>query len=206
MSTRADETAASADAEEQARANVYALLARLFAAPPDDALLQGIAAGNVASDAPEDGDSGEFARAWHDLVHAAGETSADAVSEEYRQLFVGSGRAEISLYVSAYGAGSGVDSPLVALRDFLAAHGLTRRSGVFEPEDHIAMLLEVMRYLIGEQRDNIDDQQLFFSQFIQSGGASLCNAIFAHPEAHFFRHLALLTKSFLCVEQDAFAM
>jgi TorA maturation chaperone TorD len=53
--------------EEAARANVYGLLARLFYAPPDAALLKSLA------DAPDiqAEDSGELASAWKALSRRA---------------------------------------------------------------------------------------------------------------------------------------
>ena len=95
---------------------------------------------------------------------------------------------------------------LVDLRSFLTEHGLQRRSGVNEPEDHIAMLFEIMRFLIQQQGSAIDEQKRFFERFIWSGGVSLCDAISEHPQARLFRPVARFTKSFLFVEHDAFDM
>lgn len=194
------------DAEEQARANVYALLARLFAAPADADLLRGIASGSHPGNDGQRQDTGEFALAWHELVNAAGAAQHAAVADEYQQLFVGTGRPEIALYVGAYTARTSVDSMLVDLRSFLAEHGLQRRSGVNEPEDHIAMLFEIMRFLIQEQHSAVDEQRRFFDRFIWTGGASLCDAISKHRGAQFFRPVARFTKCFLFVEHEAFDM
>ena len=194
------------DAQEQARANVYALLARLFVAPADADLLRGIASGDESGNDAQKQGSGEFALAWRDVVNAAGDAQERAVADEYQQLFVGTGRSEISPYVGAYTARSSVDSMLVDLRSFLTEHGLQRRSGVNEPEDHIAMLFEIMRFLIQQQGSAIDEQKRFFERFIWSGGVSLCDAISEHPQARFFRPVARFTKSFLFVEHDAFDM
>lgn len=200
------DAAVALEAEEQERANVYALLSRLFVAPADAGLLQGIASADGSGDEPEDSNAGDFELAWRDLMKAAVSTQASAVADEYHDLFVGTGRSEISLYVGAYTARSSVDSMLVALRDLLASHGLQRRAGVNEPEDHIAMLFEIMRYLIQEQHAGVDEQKRFFDQFVWSGGVALCDAISKHPQAKFFRPVALFTKNFLCVEHDAFDM
>ena len=54
--------------EEQARANLYGLLARLFYAPPDAALLQGIAAEKM---------EGELAAEWDALARAAAAADAE---------------------------------------------------------------------------------------------------------------------------------
>ncbi len=201
-----DETAVALGPEEQARANVYALLARLFVAPADADLLRRIASGDESGNDAQKQDSGEFALAWRELVNAAGDAQDSAVADEYQQLFVGTGRSEISLYVGAYTARMSVDTMLVDLRRFLNERGLQRRTGVNEPEDHIAMLFEIMRFLIQEQTSAVDQQKRFFNRFIWSGGQSLCNAISEHPQARFFRPVARLAKCFLFVEHDAFDM
>lgn len=206
MSTTTDSSLPALQAEEQARADFYGLLSRLFASPADGELLRGIASGPVSETRTQDEGVGDFMRAWRELVALAATTDEAAVAEEYSELFVGSGRAEISLYIGAYTARSSVDTPLVALRSWLASHGLRRQSGVHEPEDHAAMLFEIMRYLIAEARSDIDQQKTFFDTFLWSGGPLLCDAISGHPRAQFYRPVARFAKNFLFVEHDAFDM
>jgi TorA maturation chaperone TorD len=211
------------DDEDQARANFYALLARLFYAPPDARLLHSIATSDDADEAPSEtggvsstAESGELTEsrettgsldlAWQDLVTAAARADEGEVADEFETLFGGSGRSEVSLYVGAYTARSSVDTKLVALREFLAAHGIQRQAAVHEPEDHVAMLFEVMRYLICEQPGDIEEQKSFFDRFVWSGGTALCDAINAHEGAQYFVHVAGFAKSFLLVEHDAFEM
>jgi len=192
--------------EERARGDVYALLSRLFAAPVDDRLLRSISASAQANDGQTHEKPGEFAVAWRDLMTNAGTASETAVADEYHALFLGAGRPEISPYLGAYVARSSVDTPLVALRRFLASHGLQRQAGVHEPEDHFAMLLEIMRFLICEERAALDEQKWFFDQFVWSGGVSLCDAISGHSRAQFYRSVALFTREFLLIEHNAFGM
>lgn len=210
MSQTADQPQNVLDIEEQGRANFYALLARLFYAPPEDTFLRSIATSGDDLDTDEDSDeaskAGSLESAWLDVVGVAASADADSVADEYNELFVGSGRAEISLYVGAYTARSNVDTNLVALRETLASHGLARQSTVHEPEDHIAMLFEVMRFLISEQQAGIDEQRSFFDGFVWSGALSLCDAISNHDRADFFRHVAAFAKNFLLVEHEAFEM
>lgn len=217
MSPTLDQPAIALNAEDQARANFYALLARLFYAPPDDRLLRNIAtSGDGDEQASDTADSldtvgslepaGSLDAAWRDLVNAAASADQAVVADEYDSLFVGSGRSEVSLYVGAYTARSSVDTKLVALREFLALHGIQRQTTVHEPEDHVAMLFEVMRYLICEQQINIEEQRSFFDRFLWSGGILLCDAISTHERAQFFSHVAAFSKSFLLLEHEAFEM
>jgi TorA maturation chaperone TorD len=206
MNTSTQSSAPFVEAEEQARADFYGLLSRLFAAPADAELLRGIASGPLPETRPGDEVVGDFMQAWRELVAQAGTTDAAAAADEYNDLFVASGRAEISLYIGAYTARSSVDTPLVALRSWLASRGLQRQSGVHEPEDHAAIVFEIMRYLIAEARSGIDQQKIFFDTFLWNGGLLLCDAISEHRRAQFYRPVARFAKSFLSVEHDAFDM
>jgi TorA maturation chaperone TorD len=221
MSQSVDQTVTVPDPEDQARANFYALLARLLHAPPDAALLRSIATSDdelqaAETDTSVTSASGEMAsplespgsleQTWRSLVLAAARASESDVSDEYDVLFVGSGRSEVSLYVGAYTARSSVDTNLVALREFLKSQGIERQRAVHEPEDHVAMLFEVMRFLISTQPGNIEQQESFFHGFVWSGGLALCDAICANERALFFKHVAAFAKSFLLIEHDAFKM
>lgn len=193
----------SLEAEEQARADFYALLARLFYAPPDAALLQGLAAaGPLAGDDP----GAPLALAWNALRKAAGEADADAVRDEFEAVFVGTGKAEVTPYTSAYTVKSAVDNPLVDIREFMARHGIARRADAFEPEDHVAALCEVMRFLIVEAKASLDEQRGFFEAFLGGGALLLCNAIDRSRNTVFYKRVAGMARAFLEVEHAALDM
>ena len=187
--------------EERARANLYALLGRLFYAPPDEALLGEIRAQGQTGpgDAPD-----EFSRAWGALVGAAA-MPAESASEEHESLFGGVGKAIVTPYTSAYALDIAPDKHLVALRQTLEEIGLTRRNMVFEVEDHIAALCDVMRLLIGRGAP-LTEQAAFFNEFVFEGSIALCDALERTDHASFYRHVAGLTRAFLNLEQAAFDM
>ncbi len=187
--------------EEAARANFYGLLARLFCAPPDAALLQAVARAD-----PIDAQEGGVAPAWRDLARAAAGADPDAVREEYETAFVGVGKAPITLYACAYSIRYTNEAPLAELRADLAALGLARRSGAAEPEDHIAALCETMRHLIAEERTELADQQRFFSRWIRPAMGPLCNAIVDSEITSFYESVARFAKSFFELELAAFEM
>jgi TorA maturation chaperone TorD len=191
-------------AEEAARANLYGLLARLFYAPPDAELLAAIAGADEIVAEQEGGRA--FALAWRDLKLAAAQADAAAVADEYDTLFVGTGRAPVSLYAGAYLAKSEVDNPLVEIRGFLAAHGFARRQSVHEPEDHVALLCEVMRHLIAQEQAVLADQQSFFARFLQPCVEPLCKAIERSERAHVYKQIAMYMRRFLDIEAEAFRM
>ncbi len=194
-------TAAALAPEDEARANFYALLARLFYAPPDAALLAAIAAAPpldaAAGNAP-------LAEAWQALRRAAGAAQPEPVREEFDTVFVGTGKAEVTLYLSAYLGASVTRNPLVRIRDFLAARGLQRRAAVHEPEDHVAALCEVMRHLI--VAGDIDSQRACFTTFLAPAAGPLCDAVIHCERVDFYRPVARLAKIFFALEHNAFDM
>jgi TorA maturation chaperone TorD len=187
--------------EEAARANFYALLARLFYAAPDREFLQAL-----ASSGPLDAEAGELAQAWQGLIDAAGSADPGAVREEFDTVFVGTGRSPVSLYTTAYTIKHSNEAPLVALRGELLRLGLARRSEAQEPEDHIAALFDTMRYLVAEQQDSLEEQQRFFSRWIWPAIEGLCGAIERNDKTRFYKHVSRFARSFLLVEQSAFEM
>src|ERR687887_625777 len=158
--------------EEQARANFYGLLARLFYAPPDAGLLKALAMADEL-----DADDETLAARWRELVAAAATTEAEAVREEYDEAFVGTGKAPVTLYACAYSLRYTNETPLAALRADLAALGLARRKAAGEPEDHVAALCDVMRHLISDEQRPLDEQQRFFARWIRPNYEALCGAI-----------------------------
>src|SRR5262249_51837136 len=96
--------------EEQARAGYYALLARLYYAGPDAGLLATIAG---AEDISADAEQSELATAWNGLAAAAKAMDAEAARLEYEQLFVGTGKAEVTPYASYYLTETGREKILV---------------------------------------------------------------------------------------------
>jgi TorA maturation chaperone TorD len=183
--------------EEQARANLYGLLARLFYAPPDAALLKGIAAEKL---------EGELAADWDALSSAAAGARPEELREEYEGAFIGTGKAPVTLYTTAYAIRYSTDVPLVALRGELARLGLARRAEVGEPEDHIAALCEVMRHLVAQQKYSLDEQRQFFNRWIQPTIDPLCSAIERSDKTSFYKAVARFAKGFCTREQMAFEM
>jgi TorA maturation chaperone TorD len=187
--------------EERARANFYGLLARLFYAAPDEALLKALASADEL-----DAEDETLAARWRELIAAAAVTPAEAVREEYDSAFVGTGKAPVTLYASAYSLRYTNETPLAALRGELGALGLGRRSQAGEPEDHIAALCETMRHLIVEQRRPLEEQRDFYGRWLAPNVDALCAAIEASEHASFYRVVARLAKAFFSLEQAAFEM
>jgi TorA maturation chaperone TorD len=187
--------------EERARANFYSLLARLFYAPPDAALLEGLAAAQgLASD------EGAMPDAWQALVWAAVRADVDALQETYESAFVRSGKPLASLHTTAYTPRSGGEVALVALRRDLARLGLARHALSREPEDHIASLCDAMRHLIQAQKRDLAQQGRFFKRWIAPAAQPLCDAIAKRQRNSFYEYVAHFAEAFFELERCAFEM
>lgn len=193
------------DDEERARTDWYALLARLYYQGPDAGVLALIAKAGVEI-AAETGSP--FAVAWRTLAAASSSADPAAVQQEYDDLFVGTGRADVSLYAAYYVAETSREKILVELRTELAGMRLSRKETSREPEDHIAGLFDVMRHLIerGSADAALQDQRRFFGRFIEPSYAAFCDAIVASGHAEYYGLIARLTRAFIDVEKDAMKM
>ncbi len=189
--------------EERARANIYALLGRLFYAGPDADLTAYVCANGGSAD--EAAGAAALAQSWHALQTACKTVDVDAARHEHDTLFVGVGKSEVTPYTSHYIPDSAPDRHLVALRDQLAQWGLSRKSDTFEVEDHIAGLCDVMRLLI-EQQQPLAVQQMFFERFIYPCAAPLFQAVIRAVSADFYKPVSACAQTFLEVERSAFEM
>ena len=191
--------------EEIARSELYGLLALLYFAPPSAEVLTQLRV--AATDAPAAGALLEAP--WRALVGLARELSVQGIQSEYDALFGGIGKPDVYLYASYYLSGFLNEKPLARLRTDLARLGLARDENMAEIEDHIACLCEVMRYLIAGDdaaRADLPKQREFLVHHLQPWVSMLCEAIESHPKARFYAALAVLTREFMAVEEQAFDM
>ena len=199
----------SLEPEDQARADFYALLARLYAASPDAALLSAIASANELPSDPGSVAGDALAQAWRALIDASAAIGAEAAAAEYQDLFIGVGRSEVSLHASAYVKSPG-DTPLVAMRMALARLGLARQAGVNLYEDHLAAVCETMRALItgagAPAGFTLAQQRDFFARHVEPWITSCCDAINNNVIANYYLAVAQFTQSFVAIERDAMAI
>jgi len=188
--------------EDKARAGYYALLARLLYSGPDAALLASI---GEATEPAGDSEHSALGDAWKRLAAAALAMDVEAAALEYDELFVGTGKAEVTPYASHYIAETGREKILVRLRGELAEMGLSRTQTSREPEDHFAGLFDVMRYLIllGSEDAALQNQRGFFERYIEPSYRSFCSAIAEADRSNFYGHVARFALAFLVVEGEA---
>lgn len=192
--------------EDAARADFYALLARLLYNAPDMALLRDIADARLL---PGEGNA-VLGFAWKGLVDASSAMDADAAAEEYEALFVGMGKAAVPIYAGYYTGATAVDHPRVRIRADLAALGLAPRADSSEPEDHFAGLFEAMRVLVaggaGRPPSGVAEQRRFFEAHLGSGVARFFAAVGAAADANYYRRVAALGAAFVALEAESFQL
>jgi TorA maturation chaperone TorD len=187
------------DEVDSARAQEYALLAALLARAPDAALLARLAELR--------GDASPLGVAHSALADAASRTDAERVEREYFDLFIGLGRGEMMPYGSYYLTGFLHERPLARLRDDLAKLRIVRAEGNPEPEDHAAILCEIMAGLAGGRFATPAgaDRELFEAHLAPWIGRFFGDLERADA-ADFYRHVGTLGRVFVAIEMEAFAM
>ncbi len=187
------------DNVDAARAREYALLAVLLARAPEQALLDRLASLRA--------DTSPLGLAHAALAEAANCTTAERVEREYFDLFIGVGRGELLPYGSYYLTGFLHERPLARLRECLGRLAIERAAGQAEPEDHAAILCEIMAGLAsrrfpapaGAERE-LFEQHL--SPWIGRFFADLERA----QAAGFYRSVGALGRTFIEIETAAFAL
>lgn len=189
--------------EDQARSDVYALLARLLLVAPDATLVRQLAELPIPPFPSRPLDV-----AWSGLALAARRNGIEAVQDEYARLFTGIGNPLLNPFASLYLAGFINEKPLVRLRSDLVRLGLARRSASHEMEDHLGALCETMRILIGGAGDrapqSLEVQQAFFSTHIAPWYERFMHDMRNAEGSDFYRQVADLADVFLDIEAQAF--
>ena len=192
--------------EDLARADLYGLIARFFQMPPDQELLDQIAA---TADQHDPSNEAPLAKVWLDVVEVAKNNPAKAWRDEFDLNFISIGKPNVVLNGSFYMAGHLNEKPLVNIRRALDTFGLEAAEEITETEDHISSLCEVMRYLIAGddvEISNLTNQRVFFNEHIRSWYDELCDAIESIPEMHLYHPISALTREFLSIEGQSFDM
>lgn len=187
--------------EDLLRAQVYGLLARLLASPPDREVLDVLCGIN--------GDASPLGEALSALAGAARGDASEALQEEYDRLFVGLTRGELVPYTSYYLTGFLNEKPLADLRGHLAKLGIAGAPDQDEPEDHIAALCEVMHGLatgVFGKPASLDEQRAFFDAHIAPWAGKFFEDLEAAAQTTFYASIGKVGQLFMAVEAEAFKM
>lgn len=196
-----DETVMVVSAEDRARADVYALLGALLAAPPRERTLEMLRALPGA-----DSEDGDLTAAWAMLKQAADRAEAEALTSEYHDLFIGIGRGELVPYGSWYVTGFLMERPLAELRVDLARLGFERIEEVHEPEDHVAALCETMSFIANDDTVPFEQQREFFRKHLEPWVGRFFADLQGAQSASFYRAVGLVGERFIQIEQTYLAM
>jgi TorA maturation chaperone TorD/DNA-binding transcriptional regulator YdaS (Cro superfamily) len=187
------------DEVDAARAQEYALLAVLLLRAPDAALLERIARPRV--------DATALGLAHAAMAQAAARASAERTAREFFDLFIGVGRGELLPYGSYYLTGFLNERPLARLREDLRALGIERVEKQCEPEDHAAILCEIMAGLIsGLFPVAVEKQQQVFEKHLAPWIGRFFADLAVAEAADFYRHVGAVGRLFIEIETEAFAL
>ena len=185
------------DELDTARAQEYALIATLLARAPDAALLSRLSELRA--------DASPLGLAHAALAEAAEKTTAERVEREYFDLFIGLGRGELLPYGSYYLTGFLHERPLARLREDLAKIGIARAEGVVEPEDHAAILCEIMSGLVSRRLPApAESDRIIFDKHMASWIGRFFTDLEHAEAADFYRQLGTLGRVFIDIEAEAF--
>jgi len=187
------------DEIDQLRAAEYGLLSLLLGKAPDaDTLLR------VAG---LKGDSSDLGMAHIELAAAAAAADDRAVSKEFFDLFIGLGRGDLLPYASYYITGFLHERPLARVREDLDRLGIERAGHSREPEDHIAILLEVMAGLArGDFEAGFTEQARFFQRHLKPWAARMFADLEMSRSANFYRAVGRVGRIFIELESEAFTL
>ncbi len=187
--------------EDRLRADLYNFLGLTLSGPPDQLLLDQCVGLS--------GDNSELGNAINGLSRVAKASKPKKVESEFNALFIGLGRGELLPYASYYLTGFLNEKPLATLRSDMAARGMTRAPNVYEPEDNIASLMEMMGGMIvgrfGAPAD-LDDQKVFFNKHIAPWAGHFFADLEAAKNSVLYASLGSVGKAFMEIEREAFRM
>ena len=188
-----------ADEIDQLRAAEYGLLSLLLGKAPDTDTLSRVTGLK--------GDASDLGMAHIELASAAAATDDRAVSKEFFDLFIGLGRGDLLPYASYYLTGFLHERPLARVREDLDLLGIERAGTSREPEDHIAILLEVMAGLArGEFEADIAQQARFFERHLKPWASRLFADLEMSQSANFYRAVGRVGRVFMELESEAFTL
>jgi len=187
------------DEIDQLRAAEYGLLSLLLGKAPD--------ADTLSRVATLKGDASDLGMAHVELAAAAASADDRVVSKEFFDLFIGLGRGELLPYASYYLTGFLHERPLARVREDLEVLGIERAGISREPEDHIAILLEVMSGLArGDFEADFSEQARFFDRHLKPWAARMFADLEISQSAHFYRTVGRAGRVFMELEAEAFAL
>ena len=187
------------DEIDQARAQEYALLAVLLSRSPDAEMIGRLALLR--------GDASPLGVAHAELGEAAVRANEESAGREYFDLFAGLGKGLLLPYASHYLEGSLYGRALARLRETLQQLGIERAAGHSEPEDHAALICEIMAGLVGgDIAGPVGADREFFEKHLAPWIRRFFVDLEHAESADFYARVGSLGRTFIDVETEAFAL
>jgi TorA maturation chaperone TorD len=187
------------DEIDQARAQEYALLAVLLSRSPDAEMIGRLALLR--------GDASPLGVAHAELGEAAVRANEESAGREYFDLFAGLGKGLLLPYASHYLEGSLYGRALARLRETLQQLGIERAAGHSEPEDHAALICEIMAGLVGgDIAGPVGADREFFEKHLAPWIRRFFVDLEKAESVDFYAHVGSLGRIFVDVETEAFAL
>lgn len=187
--------------EDRLRADLYDFLGALLARPPSQDLIE--------KTRGLEGDESAIGNAVTALTRVAASQNAAGVEREFNRLFIGVGRGELLPFASFYMTGFLNEKPLAVLRREMARLGIERAPDVFEPEDNIGSLCEMMAGLItGRFGDPLPlwQQRDFWNAHIGPWARHFFSDLEGAKNSLFYAPVGAIGRAFMEIEKDAFKM
>jgi TorA maturation chaperone TorD len=186
------------DEIDRARAREYALLATLLSRSPDSVLLSRLA------DLP--GNTSPIGVAHGAVREAAARVNEEGAAREYFALFAGFGENSLLPYSSHYLAHTLYGRPLARLREALQGFGIEAAPERLEPEDHAAILCEVMAGLADRRiAVPVGAERVFFQEHLSPWIGRFFVDLEHAEAADFYAAVGLLGRTFVDIEAEAFS-
>ena len=187
--------------EDRLRADMYNFMGLILSRPADQILLEQSAALS--------GDDSDLGTAINALSNIAALSKPAGVEREFNKLFIGLGRGELLPYASYYLTGFLNEKPLAILRRDMAAQGLVRAANVYEPEDNIASLMEMMGALIVGRFGvpaTLLEQKTFFNKHIGPWAGHFFSDLEAAKNSVLYASVGAVGRVFVGIEAEGFRM
>jgi TorA maturation chaperone TorD len=191
--------ATEADEVDLARAAEYSLLATLLARSPDSEMLHRLSKLR--------GDDTCLGLEHAALGKAASRTDTERAAREYFGLFIGLGRGELMPYASHYMTGFVHGRPLANLRQTLQRIGVERAEAQTEPEDHAAIVLEIMAGLSsGDIETPPGIEREFFGEYLAPWIGRFFSDLEKNNSVDFYAAVGKLGRTFMEIESQSFSI
>lgn len=191
----------SVSEEDALRADLYDFMGAMLASPPSPELLKKAAALT--------GDDTEIGRGVRALAAIAKASDSATVRHEFEALFIGLGRGELMPYASYYLTGFLNEKPLATLRNDMSRLGIQRAPNVYEPEDNIASLCEMMAGMIRGRffgAASLGAQKQFFGTHLGAWAGHFFSDLEGAKNSVLYAPIGAIGRAFIEIEKEGFRM